>query len=174
MLVSKNRVEKFVISIIISNLSMLMLLFLSIDLTSKSDTFIEGLFGICIGVFFLIFLNSIFFMIKKHVFSKVIIVDNELIKVYRGKIIKQIRLDSEVFALIDKGYLYMSMEKYEDFIAQKNKQIFFSSCISFQIDLKNIQSIIPFLGLNQVYYINEFNNSIKNEMGKFVVLIKIS
>jgi len=174
MLVSKNRVEKFVISVIISNLSMLMLLFLSIDLTSRSDTFIDGLIGISIGIFFLIFLNCIFFMIKKHVFSKIIIVDNELIKVYRGKIIKQVRLDSELFALMDKGYLYITMEKYEDFIAQKNKQVFFSTCISFQMDLNNIPSIIPYLNLKQVYYINEFNDSIKKEMGKFVVLTKIS
>ncbi len=171
MKINENSTPRIIIVILVVNLGMALLIGVSIGYIAETGRTSEGISGICIGAIFASFMDILFLLGRKHLFSKVIL-ENEMIKiVYFKKILKQIKISDIKILFVQMGTFYLMTEKAQNINIESIKQLQKKpDTIMFKIDLKQIGYFLSQVNLDVVYYWKQAHVNNKSEIEKYITL----
>lgn len=169
-----NSITNIILAIFVINLSMLLLIGVSIGYMIETERTKEGILGICIGITLACTFDVLFFLIRKHLFSKVLLEDGTIKITYFRNTLKQIEISSINFMFIETNeiYLFTDIPQNIDIKTIQHMQQS-SNTIKFRIDFNRIGYLLSQMDLNEMYCSKKIYTNYKSEIEKYIDLIKL-
>ncbi|RJX23793.1 MAG: hypothetical protein C4537_07875 [Acholeplasma sp.] len=169
-----NSMANIILAIFVINLSMLLLIGVSIGYMIETERTNEGILGICFGIIFAITFDVLFFLIRKHLFSKVLLVDGTIKITYFRRTLKQIEISSINFMFIETNTIYLFTDIPQNIDIKTIQHLQQSpNTIMFRIDIKKIGYFLSQMELNEMYCSKKIYTNYESEIEKYISLIKL-
>lgn len=170
-----NSIANIISAIFVINLSMLLFIGVSIGYMIETERTNEGIFGICFGIIFACTFDVLFFLIRKHLFSKVLLEDGTIKIIYFKREVKQIEISSISFMFIETDTIYLFTDIPQNIDMKTIQHLQKSSnTIMFRLDFKKIRYFLSQIELNEMYYSKKISTNYKSEIEKYIDLIKLT
>lgn len=167
-----NSIANIILAICVVNLSMLLLIGVSVGYMIETKRINEGIFGICFAIIFAITFDILFFLIRKHLFSKVLLEDSTIKVTYFRRTMKLIEISSINFMFFETNtiFLFTDIPQNTDIKTIEHLQKS-SNTVMFKIDIKTIGYFLSQMELNEMYCSKKIYTNYKSEIEKYINLI---
>ena len=171
MLLSSKNKFKYIFAVIVVNLSMLWLIYLSINLSIEKNNNFDGIVGVSIGGGLLLFLDALFFAIRKYVFQEVKL-ENELIKfLYLNKEIRTYSKEDIKLVVFHKDTVFLLRDSPNNIDKESIQMCINKSTIAFRISYDKLKYLLSFVGVTEVFVSSKFNDFYSSEIEKYSKVI---
>ena len=167
-----NSIANIILAIFVINLSMLLLIGVSIGYMIETERTNEGILGICFGIIFASTFDVLFFLIRKHLFSKVLLEDSTIKITYFKKKLKQIEISSISLIFFETNTIFLFTDTPQN-IDIKTIQYLQKSpnTVMFRLDINKIGYFLSKMKLNEMYCSKKIYSNYKSEIEKYIDLI---
>lgn len=166
LLSSKNRL-KFIVAIILVNLSMLWLIYLSISLSIEKNNSFDGIIGVFIGGSLLILLDILFIYIRKYIFLEVKI-ENEFVKLYYfNKEISSCSKEDIKLVLFNKDTVFLLTDLPLDIDKKNIQKCINKNTITFRISCDKLKYLLSFVNTSEVFIIAKYSSYYSSEIERY-------